>query len=660
MISVRDILEILNSTFFRDGLPTAAKWLFQRSSLLLRVTTLTFLLLSVLFGSIVISDFSETNRIMLNALKAPSEANPHPHSAVMALLLEAAVVQPSPKASGVAQAPAQPTTEFRDAVRRIEDVLSAPYQPADPHDESAKLERINGKPGDPAPVLSEAIVSDRKPGFLFVAGTHLPSIAPDDVTSYFQTDANYPSLRKDIAFSQKVAPLLCGGLTVGFGKEESGAVFSSYPEKITKNYEQAYLIFRSGVARLCESPDDDAARPKDTSWQGQRIYYLGKFTPRTDLHERLYFEPTVNQRTKGYFFATDPYVDLGGNSIVKTFCHYVPVDKQGEDQSTGLPKYREDAVLCFDFRLDVDLPSTIRAQVDRFGGTTTPLTCESDTCRIDSQTASSYSWTTSRFVSAFFPTANLNQQDVEDISKSYREAKDENSIFFGDIKPVKNRNKNGVLVITVPSGGSRILAVKLDLNSYQWWRVLWLTIAAGSMATTCVLVLLILADYGLKFKEQERAFLAVDEVMSDVPAPYARLDEEGRFCKVNDAFAQMLGYRNATEAISQLASYKYEQFLTKDGQETFRQIKEERKAGQRHRSYLVQFWAGKVPGQGELRWLRVHGSDVPTPHTSRKRPGQSFGILLPSSPLGTVLSIEEKNASPSGISGIVAPRAIAG
>jgi PAS domain S-box-containing protein len=175
---------------------------------------------------------------------------------------------------------------------------------------------------------------------------------------------------------------------------------------------------------------------------------------------------------------------------------------------------------------------------------------------------------------------------------------------------------------------------------------LWLSLAAACLAITGILALLILADYGLKLREQERAFAVVDSIMSDVPAPYARLDEDGKFLRVNDAFALLMGYQSAARGSAELKQYKYEDFLYDEAsKEIFHTIKQERREGKPYRSYSIQVWTGGKPGVGQVKWLKVHGGDVPTPHTARKKPGQSFGILLPIDAPRPVAVLEQRSST---------------
>jgi hypothetical protein len=84
----------LRELFFKEGLGQALSWLFRGSPLVLRVTTLFFLVLSLLLGTVVSLNIAKTNAIVVRALSSPIEATPHPNSAIEALLLSSILVEP--------------------------------------------------------------------------------------------------------------------------------------------------------------------------------------------------------------------------------------------------------------------------------------------------------------------------------------------------------------------------------------------------------------------------------------------------------------------------------------------------------------------------------------------------------------------------------------
>jgi PAS domain-containing protein len=292
--------------------------------------------------------------------------------------------------------------------------------------------------------------------------------------------------------------------------------------------------------------------------------------------------------------------------------------------------------------LKIAIEQAITAQISGFGAAVSQFNCD-DTCNAPPDGPGTKSGETLpidvRFLRVFFPPTEFNSQDQDAVDKAYQAAKKHHTkySFFGDMTPLSDDN-TGPIEFLIPRGKNRVFAIKFDLKSYEERRTLWLSLAAVCGAITSILAILIVTGYGLKLREQERAFAVVDTVMSDVPAPYARLDEDAKFLRVNDSFAKLVGYDSAAEANIELPKYKYEDFLVGDeSKEEFHKIKQERREGKPYRSYTIQFWTGRTPGKPPIKWLKVHAGDVPTPHSGRNKPGQSFGILLPTSAPGAVL-----------------------
>ena len=645
----KEVFVYLKNLFFKEGLRESLTWLLRGSPLILRLAVLLFFFLSVILSVVVMSDISDTNNVMIRALSSPIESAPRPSSAIEALML--ASVLPEQSSGGASQQQSPPvipenTPEFSEELKTLKNTLAA--SSVEEHSKEQKrgkekeqgaqkqaadkLYIVNG--ADASLDLSDLILTDHNDGFLFVPGAILPALADYDLDTFF-ANKNYESIAQDIAASQKVSANVCGTMREKFSGQDvthSVLVKDTTPDKIVPRYVQAYLVFRSGVARLCETNVQN-------TWDKQLDYYAKKFTPRTLLQTRFYFESTVHD---GRLYSTSPYVDLGGNGVVETVCNYIPI---GQKKQAGNLVQRTDAIFCFDFPLAIDLRSEIQSQITRFGGTATDFVCTDQTgCKRDPSQATVPLPFIARFMSFFYPPTQLKPLEEREINDKFVDARDHatEATFFGDITILGRDPDSGVIKFTVPLGGDKIIAIRFDVKVYQNWRTVWLSLTAASIAITAILALLILADYGLKFREQERAFNAVDLIMSDVPSPYARLDEEGKFLKVNDAFAQLMGYRSAAEATPELRRYTYADFLDDASKELFHLIKIERREGKPYRSYPVQLWTGGRPGVPPLRWIKVHGGDVPTPYTARRKPGQSFGILLPMDPPKPVSVIDQK------------------
>jgi PAS domain-containing protein len=374
--------------------------------------------------------------------------------------------------------------------------------------------------------------------------------------------------------------------------------------------------------RVCETKQNSP-----TDWVSQRGYYIDKFSPDTRLEQKPYFQQTLNS-SNGYYL-TGPYIDLGGNGVIRTYCKHLQTkthNPKDKDTSRDEP---EDAVLCLDFPLTTPIGDSVASAVARFGGAAARAQCDGLNCTVRDGPVGEPSFA-EKFKALFYPSAKVNYDDSRDLSGRLAAAANQHqqANLTGQVTMLPSPSKPGLIRLAVPTEPGQILLVKIDLAAYQWWRSFWLSLAAGSAATTVLLFLLMFADYGLKVKEQERAFNAVDTIMSDVPAPYARVGEDGRFIKCNTAFANLLGYDSVEHAMPQLRNHLYEDYLDREGKEIYNAVKEERREGKEYRSYLVKLYTGGGPGLGPLVSVRVHGGDVPTPLLARKQPGQSFGIIL--------------------------------
>jgi len=626
-------------------------WLFHGSPILLRTALLTFLILSLLLATVVGLNISRTNEGIERALSSPIELTRQPSSAIEALLMATILQSPGAFSSSIAngaspQEQARPTEAFKNDIDQIAATF-APEPGANANQnptKSAKLLLADAPENDDLR-LYHRIVSDDAEGFLFVPGATLPTIDASKQDDLLKSQTYPVWIRNDIGLSQEVASLFCKEMTKRYvdNNSDDNSVFEpgSGPSDIRARYVQSYIVFHSGVGRLCETSESSKS-------DDQRAYYRDKFSPETLLQTRHWFDPTVENGNASFFYSTKPYIDLGGNGVVETFCHYLPVLQQ----ETSKTAYRTDAVICFDFPLKVEIQEAISGQISGFGGVVSQFSCDK-TCNADVGPAAKADQAPpmeDRFLQTFYPANEFNDRDQQSIDNAYQNANKKHSMytFFGDITPLSDANA-GIIEFLVPHGKNRVLAIKFDLTSYEERRTLWLSLAAVCMSITFLLATLIVAGYGLKLREQERAFAVVDTVMSDVPASYARLDEDAKFLKVNDCFAKLLGYGAAAEAIVELRKFKYEDFLVDDAsKQEFHKSKQERKEGRPYRSYTVQFWTGRTPGKPPKRWLKVHAGDVPTPHSNRSKPGQSFGILLPTNPPADVVPMVPYAASPGG------------
>jgi hypothetical protein len=194
VLVLKSVYDELRDLFVKDGLGQALSWLFRGSPLILRLTTLFFLVLSVVLATVVSMNIAKTDAIVIKTLSSPIEATPHPNSAIEALLLSSILVEPehggliSPNRNGVPLPRASDT--FKQDVAQLEKVLGA-----GPTDSAVDIKAEAIQPVEPLDSredsqghLSHSILSDEKNGFLFVPGITLPATEDQDVTTFLKNE----------------------------------------------------------------------------------------------------------------------------------------------------------------------------------------------------------------------------------------------------------------------------------------------------------------------------------------------------------------------------------------------------------------------------------------------------------------------------------------
>ena len=209
------------------------------------------------------------------------------------------------------------------------------------------------------------------------------------------------------------------------------------------------------------------------------------------------------------------------------------------------------------------------------------------------------------------------------------------SDWYGKIQLIKQMPK--ALTFTIPieqsfaqNGRSGTLVYcELDLAKIEWRNLLKAGFVSGSFLGFVLFVVLLIADYGARIHEQDRAFQTVAGVMQDAPAPYVRLDSDDRFLELNDAFAKLIGYASLFDARLRLKDTKFVDLLVDDDNgasgATYGKIDECRRNGTPTNNYqisLKRIDGGKVT-------VTVHGAAVPNPINPRHSIPQTFGIIIP-------------------------------
>lgn len=589
----------LVSTFgplFQQGAVGVARWVLQDGPKLLRMMIVIFLLLATILSALLWQRLSEAGSVLLTALSERQENTSQPFKGLEALIL-----------SGI-------SADIEDALPNHEVAASVKTTLAEIQKSRDSLQAAEGKDAAELPkgLRYEAVTersgyfTDVHPGFLFVPSVLLPS------NSVAQTDDSLRSnsdLARDITFSQSIATQICALL--------GGALFESKSSTFDAQPVQSYFVARSGVARLCER-----------GVKSQHEYYGGQFLPTTLFQDRPYFEPTLAKRisdsdsASAYFYATKVYIDLGGNGFVKTFCRTVSSS-------------RPEAIVCVDLRLRDETEEKIRQRLAVFGSRPVRVSCDTDGCALD-EVLPWWDQVTGVMTDADY---RLLQSRVRHHSPPGPPLSD----MFGKIS-VHQGERGGDgnerivpyegLIFTIPLSSrstekrtASLLYARIDLARFQRDVAILAAAAGGSALITIALVIALMADYGLRMKEQHRAFKSVAGVMAKAPLAYCHVGESNRFVDYNDQF--VLGILNCpTRELGDafLRGKTFRELLAgRESLEVYERIQEKRATEEETKPYQVKLWRY---GNQHTISVEVHGAAVPGPVNRRQRARETFGIIL--------------------------------
>ena len=638
---IKSLAEVF-SPAFKEGLAAAFNWLFRGSPVALRAIA------AFSFGAFVAltlylwSQMTNASSAFMDTLATPLFQTAQTYKGLEAFIMSEQSGEFQEKVKDLSV-----HSRFAGWVKRIENKINSVVPQPDAHNlVSLKLDHF-AVSADAS--IQSSFLTDTADGFLFV-----PGIAVYNRTLFSSAPANGelslpqkddPNLYRDVMITQAIASDLCNIRSLN--------VFDA-SGKTTQNLlalapSQAYFITRAGVARLCQLD-------RDSSSTVQHSYYSNQFPATTLFQDRPYFEPAVagtrNQEdlsASKFFYPTLPYIDLGGNGFVQTFCRTMPVIAPRSSQlnaknnsDTTADSDVTEAVLCVDFGLTANADNVVRSKILALGGTAVGIWCNVATCT-EAQEKDTI-WTLLR--RSLFGHDAVSQDELLKVSAEIRTRnnKKELSEIFGKIYVYPD--DRGALKFTVPLSHAShqgavddrfLLYGKLDVHAYQHFISLLAVFAGGSLLLVIGCVALIFADYGLKLKEQERAFSAVDAVMEKVPVAYARLDDDGKIVRINEELGVVLGFETEVAAYGYLIGMKYEELLADSASiAEFHANKAERKAGKPPKPYCVRLWKGGF--KKERIPFEVHGADIPQPALKRGKLGASFGMLLKDPSLPAVQS----------------------
>jgi hypothetical protein len=434
---------------------------------------------------------------------------------------------------------------------------------------------------------------------MLVPTATLPRNAPDDqlVTALLQ----HAELIRDLNASERVAGDIC--------KFTSHDVFADSSALIRSQPIQSYFITANGVLRICEGNITD-----------QATVYLNQFTPTIFFPSRSFFKNAFtkssfsssqdqsesNLALNKVFWFTNPYLDLGGSGIVVTGC--MPVAMNGNERN---------AALCLDFVVKNTI-TQIKDHLAILGGTNPfQIKCTSEpsvSCTANDQDA---------------PATNTWSDEVVQHFNNWKQEHPQSELY-GMIQIIKQTGSS--IKFTVPidhqyQAGQRsgdFLYCFIDTAKVQLWNLVRGACVGGSFLGFALFVILLIADYGARIHEQERAFSTVDRVLSDVDTPYIRLNGDDKFIFFNAAFAKLAGYQSTVEA-AELSEFKFRYLLAEQSEAIYNDIDTARRNGVPIDSYVVTL---RRHDKKEVS-VRVHAAAVPRPIDPHGAMPETFGILLP-------------------------------
>ena len=493
------------SPIFQQGIGGVARWLLQDGPKVLRALMLVFICIALGFSIVLWQRVSGAGQMLFLALSERQENTAQPFKGLEALVLSGLSVDVDTTIGG---------TEVHQGLQDKFDAIAKLSQSSGegslaPSNLTLDHVRVNDRAG---------FLTDRSKGFLFVPAVAVPLDAAASVKVNLRLDQQ-PEMFRDVLYSQRIAAQLCELLDT--------TLFDAADKKLDSKPVQSYFIARTGVTRLCEGG-------VATDSGSQYDYYKNQFSPNTLFQERPYFDAAVarghgaNQTIGMYFHSTRPYIDLGGNGFVKTFCRAV--------------RLAPDAVVCVDLRLGEYAEDLIQTRLSRLGPSPIRVSCTADKCEAD-EPPTIWQQLTAVVTKEDFRLLN------DRVRAHGRDGQPALSEIFGKISVHSGERSSGTsvvgeeLIFTIPvssrSASNRIatlLYCKINPGQFQRNTALIAGASGGSFFVALMLVIAIMADYGLRMKEQERAFASVARVMAKAPLAYCHVDETNRFRDYNDAF----------------------------------------------------------------------------------------------------------------------------
>lgn len=360
---------------------------------------------------------------------------------------------------------------------------------------------------------------------------------------------------------------------------------------------QAYFISESGVILLRQVDTDKSYTytfPNNTLFM-DRLYFWGAINPHEFSHQKNEGGPLE--------YATDPYIDLGGNGVVITF-----------SQRVELPNKRN-GVVCVDVALPPGTDKQIEQRLKDLGADEVlqnTLISKEKTFR--GALPDAFNWIHKALADG--PTSRIT-----------------GAIAFESDFPANGvtSSDDQVVRFTVPIGSAdpnhttdtKLLLVTFDFRSRRNWIIGY----SVGFAVGIGLFMVVVANVLLRFFELQRQMNRVLENMSTVmyeaATPFVWLNENNEFVKVNISFLHALGCDTEHELVNHAS--KFRDLVTAESVPHYEAILQMSARGEPTPKYRITI--KKVNGEKVSVW--VHGERVPSPSLGKKRSPDRFGVFLP-------------------------------
>jgi PAS domain-containing protein len=356
----------------------------------------------------------------------------------------------------------------------------------------------------------------------------------------------------------------------------------------------------------------------------QYNHYVSQFSSHTFLPERPYFWQAIaarHDRLKSdqkrsdlaIDYVTAPYVDLGTNGPIQTFC-WGFVGSDDPDAPNG--------VLCLDVR-PRGIADKIKENLAELGASTRDVRCD---LNVSSCTYSDHS-----------PDNDLNQAAMESKRNGHGQLEVFGGIYvFGPPSQGGNEGRGriagwltgsttaGPLRFDIPletymSDSARTLSLlecELNLAGLQVRTNAFLLLALLPLILAAGASLNLASVYATRTRQLHRALDNVHFVMSNASDPYALVDPEDRIVDGNTEFARLLGHQN----LAQIKGQDVRSFLQEESVNRYNRQKATRQREQPSEYELV-FTNGTK--------CKVYGAALPVPGEVRRRIPHTFALFRP-------------------------------